>query len=437
MKSKFLTTLLLLIAFNLFSQTAPVPAQLSELIKKAIDNYPKLKAGNEMVRLSEVQRDQAYGGYMPQVDLEATYRYAKPTPSVSFSLPDANNPGQTINQTLSFIPANNYDIHVGLRQTIWDFGRTQADVKRTLTEIQTSKDNLEANKSLLAYQVAQIYYGIIFTNKEIAIQSDQIRLFEENERIVNDKIKNGDALKFDLLSTQVKKSNAQNTLVDLQTALQKRYQLLNMLTANTGEGYITSSDVNLNEVVVNTSSTADNNLEVIAQAGKLNSYEWQIKSANRQLLPSITGNAKIGYQNGIVPEVNKLQLAGSVGVGLSVPIFSVTTLKYRTKMAQISRNAAEYDLQAQKLTVNKDLLVAQSDITASEKKLKNYELQVERAEEAQKLANIRYKAGVITNLEFLTAQADLEEARLGKTQLEYNLLLSKLDLNKLGGVKIW
>ncbi len=99
--------------------------------------------------------------------------------------------------------------------------------------------------------------------------------------------------------------------------------------------------------------------------------------------------------------------------------------------------AAKYNLETEQLTLNKDVLQTKSDIQSSESKLKNYELQVEQAQEALKLANIRYRNGIITNLELLTAQTNLQDAELGKIQLEYNLLLSKLQLNKLGGVKFW
>lgn len=426
---KILSFLLLFITTALFSQGPVVPAQLSDLIKKAMENYPRLKAGNEMVSLNQTQGDLTKTAYYPYVSGDATYRYAKPTPVLSLPLN-----GQEY--SFAFFPANNYDLHVGLNETIYDFGRTQASVKKTLTQLQTSKDQLESDKSALAYQVAQFYYGIVFTNKEIDIQNDQIKLYQENEKIVSDRIKDGDALKYDLLSTQVKESNAQNNLVDLQDMLAKRYQMLNMFTAMQGDGYITARDVDPEEVG-NTEVTADNNLDIIAQTDQLKSYDWDIKSQNRNLLPSLTGHAQLGWQNGFIPNVNTILFAYSAGVGINIPIFTPSSLGYASKIAKINRQAADYNLQTQKLTVNTNILQTKSDIAASENKLKNYQTQVDQAEEALHLANIRFKAGVITNLEFLTSQTDLEEAKLGQVQLEYNLLLSRLSLNQLGGVKIW
>src|ERR1700761_1142366 len=83
------------------SNTYDIPEQLTELIKKAFDNYPKLKEGDAYVRESQSQRDLARAGYMPTIDAEANYRYAQPTPSITF-------PGFG---SFAFFPANNYDFH--------------------------------------------------------------------------------------------------------------------------------------------------------------------------------------------------------------------------------------------------------------------------------------------------------------------------------------
>lgn len=405
------------------------PPQLVELVNKAIANYPRLKEGNQYIALSETQRDLTRAVYMPVIEGDASYRYGKPTPSIQFPVN-----GQTVD--ISFVPANNYDFHLALTQPIWDFGRTRASVKKALADIQVSKDNKEGGIQIIAYQVAQLYYGIVYLNKSIEVQNEQINLLKENEKIINDKLKDGDAIKYDLLATQVKINNAQNLLIDIQTNLKKQYEMLNMFTGGDGEGYITQKEVNYNEIS-GAEVSADNNYDIITGNDKLTSLDWSTKAAKRGWLPTVIAQAKAGYQNGWVPEINKLLFTYSAGVGLSIPIFSSARPNYQTKLAKINAQAAKYNLEVTRLNLNKDILQAKSDIEASANKLKNYELQVEQAQEALKLANIRYKGGIITNLEVLSSQTDLENAQLGRIQLEYNLLLSKLQLNKYGGVKFW
>ncbi len=412
-----------------FAQTI-APAQLTELINKALDNYPKLKEANEYINLSEAKKDLAYGAYMPVITGDASYRYGKPTPSIKFPV------GGGIFQEVNFLPANNFDMGLKLQQPIWDFGRTGATVQKAKSDIATSKDNLESARNTLAYQMAQVYFGIVFLNKSVDVQNEQIKLLEANEKLISDKIKNGDALKFDLLSTQVKKNSAQNRLIDLQTQLKKQYDLLNMVTGNSGYNYIIAKDADGNLFNADAVS-ADNNFDIRVLNDKLATSNWDVKIAKRGWLPQLVANASAGYKNGFVPDINKLMFNYNVGVGLSVPIFSSARPNYQTKIAKINLQANTYALEAQKLSLNKDIAQAKNDVDATQNKLMNYELQVEQANEAVSLANVRYKGGVITNLELLTAQTNLQDAQLGKIQLEYNLLLSKLDLNRIGGTKFW
>ncbi len=89
------------------------------------------------------------------------------------------------------------------------------------------------------------------------------------------------------------------------------------------------------------------------------------------------------------------------------------------------------------MNIDNNILQAKNDLEATKGKLKNYEVQIDQAKEALDLASIRYKAGVITNLELLTAQTNLQNAELGKIQLQFMVLLSTLTMNKLGGTKFW
>jgi outer membrane protein len=431
MFKKIVSTAILSIAISIaFAQTSSAPAQLSELINKAITNYPKLKEANEYVNLSEAKKDLAYGVYMPIISGDASYRYSKPTPSISFPI------GQGVYQEIQFIPANNYDMGLKIQQPIWDFGRSGANIQKSKSDILTSKDNLESAKNNLAYQVAQVYFGIVFLNKSVDVQNEQIKLLEANEKLISDKIKSGDALKFDLLSTQVKKNTAQNRLVDLQTQLKKQYDLLNMLTGNSDYDYITAKEADSNLLKTDVVS-ADNNLDIKVLNDRLATANWDIKIAKRGWLPQLVASASAGYKNGYVPDINKLLFNYNAGVGLNIPIFSSARPNYQTKIAKINLQANTYALEAQKLSLNKDIAQAKNDVAATESKLKNYELQLEQANEALSLADVRYKGGVLTSLELLTAQTNLQDAQFGKIQLEYNLLLSRLDLNRIGAVKFW
>jgi outer membrane protein TolC len=77
------------------------------------------------------------------------------------------------------------------------------------------------------------------------------------------------------------------------------------------------------------------------------------------------------------------------------------------------------------------------DIRKNQKKLASADTLIKQAQLAQNLASDRYKFGVITNLEVLTAVSNYKEAKLSQLQYEYNLLLSRMDLCRLAGIRWW
>jgi outer membrane protein TolC len=236
---------------------------------------------------------------------------------------------------------------------------------------------------------------------------------------------------------------AENQLIDLQNNVKKDYEYLDMLTGTQGDGYITRSDISFN-TEGHEDVSSDKSYDVILLNDQLRQSEVDIKAQRSNWLPKLMARGQLGYQDGYIGEqdgkfisIEQLLLTGSIGVGLSIPIYGGDRPNYRVKIAKINVQAAKYNIEATKMNLDKDILQAKSDLEATKSKLQNYESQIEQAKEALDLANIRYRAGVITNLELLTAQTDLQSAQLGQIQLEFQVLLSTLTLNQIGGTKFW
>ena len=106
-------------------------------------------------------------------------------------------------------------------------------------------------------------------------------------------------------------------------------------------------------------------------------------------------------------------------------------------MALISLDASNHALETQRVTLNKDIENALDDLKKNELKLSSSDTLIRQATMALKLGNDRYKNGVITTLELLTAQTNYQDALLARLQYEYNLLLTKLEINRLAGKRWW
>lgn len=432
MKKTFLLVIFLFIGF-VYPQEIGVPDFLKKLTGDSFTNYPKLKEMAGFTNLSNIKVDMAKAGYLPIARVDASYMTLNPISKISIPM------GPQVKE-FQIMPNDNYSAMLNISQPILDF-KTSSSIDKALSDVTVSNDNFESFKSQLAYQIAQVYFNIIFINKSINVQQLQLNLIKANLNLIETKIKNGDALKYDLVSTQVRFTNVDNFNVELKNQLNKQYNILNMLTGNTGNGYIADTTINLNYFNLSAdsvfSAAQKENHELIIARDKIASSVWDITLAEKSMLPSLNFTAGIGYKNGYMPEMNDIAFNYSAGIGLSIPILSPSRPGIQKEMALVAVENSKSALETQKLTLSKDILNSLDDISKNKKKLGSTDTLIAQAQMALDLATERYKMGVITNLDLLSAQTNYQDAQLSRIQVEYNLLLSKIELNRLSGKRWW
>ena len=416
------------------AQEISVPNSLKQLIDQSFQKYPRMAEMSEMVKMSEVRVSLGKAGYLPVAGGDLSYRHQYPTPVIPFPT------GQGQVQEVRIQPAENYNASVSLAQPLVDM-RTPVNVHKAKSDLETSKDNFESFKIQLSYQVAQVYYSIIFLNKSLVVQREQISLLQSTLNQISVKVKNGDALTYDLVSTQVKYTNAENFYTDLMTQLSKQYNMLGMLTGNQGNGYLNDTVVDQSTFQIATDSifskALQNNPELRVADDKIKSAGWDIVSANRNRLPTMNLLAGVGFKNGFMPSIDAFTFNYFIGAGISVPILAASRPGLQKKLATINLNATKLSMETQKVNLNKDLLNSLDDIQKNRKKLASADTLIKQAQLAQDLATDRYKYGVITNLDLLTSLTNFKDAQLSRLQFEYNLLLSRMELCRLAGVRWW
>lgn len=430
---KFFIIILIFLLFKVEAQKIIVPSILNDLVEQSFQKYPKIAELKQMVLFSEVKVELGKAGYLPVISGDISYRRLYPTPVENLPI------GNDQHIPIQFFPANNFNTSLNINQPLIDF-KTEANVGKVQSELQSSNDNMEKYKLQMGYQIAQIYFSIIFLNKSLVVEQQQLNLINANLGIINSKMQNGDALKYDFISTQVSYTNAENYYIDLQNQLDKQYTMLTMLTGNKN---IIINDTLIDYKVFDLFSdsivlhASDENFDVKIAKDRMNTTAWDIIAADRNKLPSLNLQAGAGYKNGFIPNIGDLLFNYSVGIGLTIPIVSGSRPRIQKKMSQINLDASRLDLETEKLIFEKDVSNALDDIRKNDKKMAGSDIQITQAQLALDLATERYKQGTITNFELLTAQTNYQNACLNKLQFGYNLILSKMELNRLVGKKWW
>jgi len=151
---------------------------------------------------------------------------------------------------------------------------------------------------------------------------------------------------------------------------------------------------------------------------------------NVQNNPSLNAFASGGFKNGYFN--NKFEDTGkfnfAVGVGLKVPIFDANRSKFLKTIANADLEGNQQETELVRRNITTEVVECRANAEASLKKVKQSELQVQQASQAYELADINYKAGVITNLDLLDSYTALSESKLllFKTKIDYTVSQQRL-----------
>lgn len=437
MKFKYVIILVLLSVKGFSQETTN--ETLNQLVRAAIDYAPKIKEQQQTVLMGDFRTKIQESALKPQISSEIGVTRFDPVAKANFA-----------GTSIQFQPNMNYNINIGGNYVIYDWGKQFVNIERTRLETNLAKTGVEGLKTVYAYQVANLYYGIIYNQKAIEVQQEQLKLVDDNGKVIANRLKQGDALEYDQVTVQVRYKNAESRLTDIQSQLERQYIYLSSLIGKDAHGMIlagTSFNV----------GTVDLSVESALTQAQTNNYDLKVlkdrdliaasdvKISQMSALPNLAAIAQVGVKNGYVPRINGEQpsfaddfkLNSVVGVKLTIPVYTGHRGAYQTEVAKLNREMLKYSVDVTNQALKRDLEAAQNDYNSAKSKLELSERNVFQAQYALKLANTRYQNGVLTNIEIETAQTALRDAQFTQLQYEYQMALAKLEMNRLTGVKFW
>lgn len=401
--------------------------ELKSLIGQSFSYFPKLKeventvtTATEKAALTELNR-------FPELTADASYAYVRPKIVLPLN-----------GENFQFAPVHNFSTAVNANYALFDFGRLQANINRSKDDLQYAKHNVDYAKAQLAYQVSNVYYNIVYLQKAISIQDSVLNFLNENKKIVESQLKNGTALRIDLLTIQASIDNEENRKADLTNGLQKQRNLLEYTTGtkqNQGKGF--DFDVSLTDASSALGLAQTQNPDFMLAKDKIKQAESDLAITKTLEKPLVGLKAEAGVKNGYVPYIQDMRFNYLAGIGISIPIYNGGKNKQQQKLQQNLIKQNEMAAESLSSTYKKDIDQALADIGTNLERIKNTKGQIEQAQTAQQLASNRLRNGTGTNLEITNAGTNVQRALLTKLQYEFQLCLAKLELTRLMGYQYW
>lgn len=173
--------------------------------------------------------------------------------------------------------------------------------------------------------------------------------------------------------------------------------------------------------------------EIATREKELQSSKLRLETAQLGSLPSISASTSQGYSD-IDIFNNRTSRSQSVGVSLSIPIFTGFSKHYSNRSAELAVEQQELSLAQEQRSVGLDVVRSYQAWMTAMKSVASSESQLSSATEAQQLSLGRYKEGVGNLLDLLSANNQLASSKQRNIETRYSVYTARADLLKSIGV---
>jgi outer membrane protein len=389
-------------------------------VEAVLRTHPMVRGASQQIAAAEARVGQRRSGYYPEIDAAGRYDHLAPVASITLG-----------DSAFTLYPPNNYNVNVGIRQTLFDFGKRSAAVDYARAQVDGANEQLALTESDLAFRTIDAFYAILYFRQDLTIQDQQIAALDEHLQAVRTRVSAGTATDFDVLTTQVRSATAKSRRADVANQLRKQTIALRELLGMPGDtplplvGTLEVTPVDLDRDARVAFALAHRREIRLAQTAEAAAH-LQHRLAALGNKPTIRLDLTVGVKNGYVPNLNALKANLDAGMEIDLPIFN----GFRTRndvaesQAELGSAGASTAVVTRRVIASVDQAIA--DLETSLEKIRTASLQVQQAEQALALADTRYAAD--------TAEA---EARLLEVAARLDFVLSRYALDRAVGNTPW
>ena len=403
----------------------PDPLDLPGAIAYAVQhNYVILQA-RELIRQQDGIILQVQAPGIPNVAGIAGYQRNQSTVSETLPLTNAQWQAQIKATQVLFAGGG---IHAAVRSA-----RLTRDAD--LFDLQTA-----INGALL--DVRTRFDTVLLNRERVRVQEQNIELLKHQVRDSQSEARAGTVSNFDVLRAKVALANAQPDLItarnDLRISIEQLRQSLGVprggqeLPAVTGSLEYAAQDYPLETALA---SAHEHRPELLRLAKLQEAGEENVTNAKANYYPNLSvygAYERIG--EGLVQGGSFNANGWLVGVQSSWAIFDgrataghVSQIKSQLRQTRLSASQEELAVDVEVRQAVSSLQEAQELVTASQQTS-------DEAAEALRLANSRFKAGSSTQLDVLTSEVALTQARTNQLQADYTHLVAVANMRKAIGL---
>jgi outer membrane protein len=405
-------------------------ATLQACVQYALQHYPLIQQALLDEQITDRQIKSKLADWYPQVGLNASYQNNFQLQRIAF------NGGYVASGTY-----NTSTVGLGVNQTL--FNRDVLLASQTKNDVRTQIRQLTVSDKIdVAVNVSKAFYDVLLTEKQIEVLIDDITRLERNLRDTYNQYQGGLVDKTDYKRATITLNNSKAQRKTNEETLKAKYAVLLQLM-----GYTRKDSVRLSydstqmesEVLIDTTLTIDYSKRIEYQSllTQKRLQQADVKYNKWAYIPELSavGGYNFNYLSSRFSKLYTDNLPNSfAGVQLSFPIFQGTKRTQNIRIAELQLTRIDWDMVNLQNSINTQYAQA---LATYKSNLNNYYVLKENLSLARDVFNtieLQYRSGIKAYLELITAETDLRNAQSNYSDALYQVLSSKLDVEKALGI---
>lgn len=422
--------------FFIFTATAQqstdsilINATLDECVQYALAHQPSYKQAQIDEQVVDAEIKTRLADWYPQINLDYTYQHYFKVPVIIFD--GRATPSAQKNFSTAYF---------SLTQNV--FNRDVLLASRTAGNVRAQAKQITVNSKIyIVLYVSKAFYDVLLAQEQINLVNQDITRLDRSVKDAFNQYKAGIVDKTDYKRAQISLNNSLAQKKQYQQALSLSFSVLKLLM-----GYPQSDSINL--VYDSVQIKNEIYLDTLQQVNYTNRIEYKLLQTQQSLLqsnlnyyrwgffPDISafGNYNFTFANNNFSKLYGTSYPSSyLGLTLSFPIFQGGKRIWQIRSAKLQLNRLQYNFISLRDSI-------QSEYTRSlafyKAYLNDYHIQhdnLELAQDVYNTINLQYRAGIKTYLEVIVAESDLRNSQVNYLNALYDVLKSKLDVEKALG----
>jgi outer membrane protein TolC len=455
-----LRTTLLAATVTLLS-AAPLGAQradslrlsIADAVTRAMRESDETRIARAQIELTDAQVTTARASGLPQARFAGSYAQTL-----------KNARGDIVGRSI-FGQQYTYNTNVNFSQILFQGGRVFAGSRAAGDARQAARFTRAETESDLAVDVQRAYLTTQLNRELLSIQERNLELARERLALVERLEAAGRASRFDVLRARVERTNLEPAVLQARNAVElSEIEVRRILNIPGSQPIVFVSSLDTAGLAALATAVSADSASDIARASEraalatLNARREGIRVARADLMPTISVYFQAGYlalpvSNGIPTILGKTFDCGTAtqprtcqnngwfadrnfGFQVAWPFFDGLRAKGNIDLAQAQAKLAQLQLDQERERVALDRAGAWAEFRRAQSSFQAQRLNADQAEEAFRIAALRFERGLSTQLEVSDAQLLLLTARTNAARATTDLYLATADLARARGLSI-